>query len=177
MIKKSVFPVLPVLVAPFALFAGAAVAGGLATPVETAAPVPVVPVPAARSSDWTGFYVGGQLGYADLEFSEDVDAQRDYRGALYGVHAGYMQQLGSLVVGAEFDYDLTTIEEEFDAFDGTFTVEVDSIMRLKARLGYDAGAFMPYLTGGVARATISSDNPIEPGEIEADGDFFGLGAA
>ena len=44
-------------------------------------------------------------------------------------------------------------------------------VRVKARVGYDAGAFLPYVTGGVVRANTSGP------DLEVDGDFYGLGVA
>lgn len=155
------------LAAPLALAAGMASAGGLAQPVETVAPTPVAPAPAPvmAGTDWSGFYVGGQLGYAELTsplFDEDVD------GAIYGVHAGYMYDLGTVVLGAEVDYDLSSIDNV--AGNG----DLDDVMRVKARVGYDAGSFLPYVTGGVVRANVS-DSAL--GDLEADGDFYGAGLA
>ena len=147
---------------PAMLAAGAATAGGLSDAVVEPAPVMVAPAPVvAPSNDWTGFYAGGQLGYG-LGTSEAFDEDQD--GALYGVHAGYLYDLGSWVVGGEVDYDLTDIEDEGS------TIALDSVARAKLRLGYDAGSFMPYLTGGVAQATTS-------GGLEATdtGAFGGLG--
>jgi opacity protein-like surface antigen len=175
MITKLKVLRLPMLVAPLALMAGTASAGGLAEPVETVTPTPVIAMPVMPSTDWSGFYAGAQLGYADIEFDEDVDEEPEFSGAIYGVHAGYMYDIGSVVLGAEFDYDLTSIEETIDGSDSSLTIEVDSIMRVKARIGYDAGSFLPYVTGGVVRTTLSSDS--EPDEIEADGDFYGIGGA
>ncbi|MFU8824163.1 MAG: outer membrane protein [Yoonia sp.] len=160
------------LAAPLALAAGMASAGGLAAPVETVAPTPIAPAPAPvmRGSDWTGFYLGGQLGYGDVTISADPE-QDDLDGIIGGVHAGYMYDLGTIVLGAEVDYDLADISGAVPAL--KTGVEVDDILRLKARVGYDAGAFLPYATGGVVRANLSTDD----GSIEADGDFYGLGVA
>ncbi|WP_322889211.1 MULTISPECIES: outer membrane protein [unclassified Yoonia] len=154
------------LAAPLALAAGMATAGGLAQPVETVAPTPVAPAPAPvmRGSDWTGFYVGGQLGYGDLTISAQPE-QPDLDGLIGGVHAGYMYDLGSIVLGAEADYDLTDISANGQ--------DLDSILRLKARVGYDAGAFLPYVTGGVVRANQSGGES----DAEFDGDFYGAGVA
>lgn len=168
-----------VLAAPVSLLALAASAGGLAPTVETVAPTPVAPAPMMAPSSWTGFYAGGQLGYADLDIEDDEDftGDLDFAGATYGVHVGYMQALGSVVLGAEFDYDLTSIEESISDLDDGVTFDVDSIMRLKLRLGYDAGNFLPYITGGVVRANVTVDGFGMSEEFEADGDFFGLGVA
>lgn len=155
------------LAAPLALAAGMATAGGLAQPVETVAPTPVAPAPAPmmRGSDWTGFYVGGQLGYGRIDPSVDTDPSEP-DGALYGVHAGYMYDLGSIVLGAEVDYDATNIELDTPAS------ELESVVRAKLRVGYDAGNFLPYLTAGAARATTTDGL-----DAETDGEFYGLGVA
>ncbi|WP_333715108.1 outer membrane protein [Yoonia sp.] len=149
---------------PALMLGGMAQAGGLAETIVEPAPMPapVAPAPIAMGADWTGFYAGGQLGYGNLQsdaFSEDAT------GALYGVHAGYLYDFGSVVAGAEVDYDLSNIEA---ASEGTITL--DSVARAKLRLGYDAGAFMPYLVGGVALATTG-----DALDGEGTGTFGGLG--
>lgn len=151
------------LAAPFALAAGMTTAGGLAQPVETVAPAPIVAAPVMASTDWTGFYAGGQLGYADVTGSGTT---ADVDGAIYGVHGGYMYDLGSVVLGGEVDYDLSSIDNVAG------TADLDDILRVKARVGYDAGAFLPYVTGGVVRAN-TSGTP----DLEVEGDFYGLGVA
>jgi predicted porin len=98
-------------------------------------------------SDWTGFYAGAQLGYGQLDsdaLTEDPD------GLLYGAHAGYLYDFGQWVIGGELDIDGTDIEDE------TAGVELDTVTRAKLRLGYDAGAWLPYVTGGIAQARTSS---------------------
>lgn len=154
---------------PLIMAGSFATAGGLAEPVETVAPTPVVtPAPAPMmGSDWTGFYAGAQLGYGQLDPSLTGTDPAEPDGAVYGVHAGYMYDLGSIVLGAELDYDATNIE--FD----TPASELESVARAKLRVGYDAGAFLPYLTAGAARATTSG----APLDGDTDGTFAGLGLA
>lgn len=151
--------------APLVAMSTSATAGGLADPVVVATPEPVtVPVATVSpSGDWTGFYAGGQLGFASLD-SDALDD--DTSGALLGVHAGYLYDFGRLVVGGEVDYDLTNVESVIPA-DG---VEVDSIARAKMRVGYDAGSWLPYATFGGVQASTS-------GAVDGDGDgtFAGLG--
>ena len=148
---------------PLIMAGGVAMAGGLAEPVETVAPAPVVTQPPVMQvSDWTGFYAGAQLGYGQVDADAPIDPD-DADGALYGVHAGYMYDLGSVVLGAELDYDATNIE--FDTPDA----ELESVARAKLRVGYDAGDWLPYVTLGAARATVDGD--------DTDGDFAGLGVS
>lgn len=139
-------------------------AGGFAEPIATppvAAPVIIAAPAPMMSTDWTGFYAGAQLGYGQLQ-SDAID--EDPQDLLYGVHAGYLYDLGNIVVGAELDYDMTNIGFAAPA------VDLDSVARFKLRAGYDAGAFQPYLTAGVAQATVS-------GALDgtSDGQFAGLG--
>ncbi|WP_108814993.1 outer membrane protein [Loktanella sp. Alg231-35] len=152
------------LAAPLAMAAGMASAGGMAEPVIAPAPAPapvMAPAPVRMGSDWTGFYAGGQIGYGQLDSDALAD---DTDGLTYGVHAGYLYDLGTIVLGAELDVDGTEIED--DAAD----IALDSVARAKLRVGYDAGVWMPYLTAGVARATTS-------GALDEtdDGSFAGLG--
>ncbi len=151
--------------APLALVAGMASAGGLSEPVMTEAPAPVMvaPAPVMRGTDWTGFYAGGQLGYGRVS-SDTITDSDDPTGALYGVHAGYNYDFGSLVLGGELDYDATNISADAPPLD------IDSVARAKVKLGYDAGQFMPYFTAGVARleTSVTLDG-------STDGSFAGLG--
>ncbi|WP_281982244.1 outer membrane protein [Thalassorhabdomicrobium marinisediminis] len=135
--------------AALAVAAAPAFAGNLAEPVVVQAPAPVMAAPVVMGSDWTGAYVGGSLGYADIE-EDGVFFDDDANGMTYGVHAGYDYDFGTFVLGGEIEIAGADIE------DGTFNTEVDSIARLKARAGYDAGQFMPYLTAGVAQLNLDS---------------------
>ena len=137
--------------------AGTAHAGTLdpaPAPVPVAAPPVVVP-----STDWTGFYGGIQLGYAD----GDGDAGLEGDENTFGVHVGYDWDLGNYVLGAEFDYDKTDIDLNAGA------AEIDNVMRLKFKAGYDLGETLVYATAGAARADTSVGNETGP--------FLGLGFA
>jgi opacity protein-like surface antigen len=174
------------LTAGAALLAAApAFAGGFEPAVVVAAPAaPVVVAPAAPVStggDWTGFYVGGQLGFGTLNIDDGDDAtdDEDYDGSLYGLHAGYMRDFGRIVVGAELDFDGTqiTVEDDSDATDDA--VDVGSVARAKLRVGYDAGRFLPYLTAGVAQVRLNADNAAIDDLLDDsyNGQFIGVGAA
>lgn len=139
-----------------------AFAGGLTEPVlapPVAAPV-IIAAPTRRSADWTGFYAGAQLGYGQLT----ADGIEDADGVTYGVHAGYLYDLGNVVLGGELDYDMTEIGFVAPA------VDLNSVARLKLRVGYDAGRFLPYVVAGAARADVS-------GALDgtSDGAFAGVG--
>lgn len=145
-------------------FAGSAVlAGGLSVPV--AEPVAVAPAPvyvAPTGRDWSGFYVGGSIGYGDLE---GTGLGEDFNGAVYSGHAGYNYDLGSYVVGAE-------LEGTFgDLSDATSGLNFENVLRAKVRAGYDAGVVLPYVTAGYAQATVSAGGV----DIDDNGYFYGIG--
>lgn len=111
--------------------AGAALAGG---PVVVVQP-PVVVTPSAPAFDWTGAYVGVHGG-----FGSSNDGGPNVNTTLYGAHAGYLYDFGSIVAGAEISYTFK---------DQTVWLENLSSARLKGRVGFDAGQFLPYVTGGI----------------------------
>ena len=169
------------------IVAAPAFAGGFAEPIVAAAPAaPVVVAPAApvaASGDWTGFYVGGQLGFGKLILEDQTDeglTDDEYDGAIYGLHAGYMQDFGRFVLGAEVDFDGTQIESQYyGLLSEDEAASVGSVVRGKVRLGYDAGRVLPYITAGVAQARLNSDSDAVEADLEDsyNGSFVGVGAA
>jgi len=139
-------------------FGAPALAGSpAATPEEPAIAAPAVP-PTPVTPDWTGGYVGGQLGFGNI----DTDAGADGDGAIGGLTMGYDYDFGSWVLGGGLDYDFADID-----VGGATTLE--NVLRLKARAGYDLGnGGLLYGTGGYARAETSSLG-------EDDGWFLGAG--
>jgi opacity protein-like surface antigen len=128
-----------VLAAVAATLALPAAAGGLASPAPEPAPFEAAPVPLVSGADWTGGYVGAQLGYGDVSGGLSGD------GALGGVHAGYRQDFGGFVLGGEIDHDVADI-----SLGGNDTL--DSVTRLKLSAGADLGRTLLYATVGGAQA-------------------------
>ena len=148
------------------LAAGGAFAGTL-DPVMADAPVytpAITPAPVAATGNWTGVYTGVQLGSGDIAVENQIDRDGDGDidgdddtfafggvldgdGALGGVHAGYLWDLGTFVVGGELDYDKADIDLGL-AGGG----ELDSVARAKLKMGYDAGQTLVYGILGGARA-------------------------
>lgn len=126
------------------LAAPAAYAGGLAQPVpEPEVLPPAVVEPVAYDHDWSGAYVGAQLGYGKLS-ADDVDAS----GAIGGLHAGYRWDLGNAVLGTELDYNGSSVDSsDPDA-------KLKNLARLKFQAGYDMGRTLVYATAGAAHAKI-----------------------
>jgi len=145
-----------------------AFAGGL-TPVQPdpVVPAPVIPVPVVQpSADWSGFYVGAQIGYGDFQGESELGSEDDLTGTTYGAYAGYLHDFGSLVVGGELSYDSVS---EIGSED--FGIDGESLIAAKARVGYDLGSFLPYVTlGGAQLATTGAFEDSDTGYL------YGLGA-
>jgi len=143
-------------------FAMPALAGGMTQPVPEPMIIEAAPV-YVPSADWSGGYIGAQLGYGDI--SSDP-AGLGGNGVIGGVHAGYLYDFGQFVAGAELDYDKTNIDLNA-AGD-----QLDDVARLKLLGGVDLGNTLVYLTGGAAHA-----NATLGGVSRSDSGYFaGFGA-
>ncbi len=116
-------------------------------PVVKAAPAMVAPV-----FTWTGPYVGISGGYGWGESRGfDVD------GALLGVTAGYNWQMNQVVFGVEGDLSWSDISGRGACGAGTVcNVNNDWLGTARGRIGWAAGQFMPYVTGGLAFGNIEA---------------------
>lgn len=142
------------------LMAAPAFAGSLDTPLVEPMIEPVAAAPAPMmGGDWTGAYVGAQLGYGK---ATSTGTALEGNGALGGVHAGYNYDFGKLVVGGEIDWDKANIDLSAGA--GT----LDSVARLKLKAGADLGRVLVYGTAGVAQA-----NATVGGASLSDTGYFG----
>ncbi|MCK0119783.1 porin family protein [Loktanella sp. F6476L] len=148
------------IAAPLAVAGSFATAGGLAEPVAAAAPSPVaVAAPVSYGNDWSGAYGGLSLGYGDVDAT---GVTGDFEGTTFGGHIGYNYDMGNVVLGAELEAVGTD-----DFVNDATGLELEQVLRAKVRAGYDAGAYLPYVTAGVAQATVNGD--------EDNGYFYGLG--
>lgn len=153
------------------LFLAAALASVAAAPALAADAVVYDPAPPAaapvvmQAYDWSGFYLGGQLGYGWGDAEVTGVGSVDGDGFLGGGHVGYNFALGNVVLGVEADYDFANIELEDDLG------EIDAIARGKLKVGYALDRALPYLTGGIAHASVDTDL----GEFEDTGYALGAG--
>ena len=115
-----------------------------------------------QTHDWTGLYVGAQVGYAfgdaDHSFSNGAPSDNsDPEGVFGGAHLGVMLQSNQLVFGLEGDIEVTDIDGSFQNTTGATSsgsTEIDLQGSIRARVGYAFDRFLPYVTGGLAIADI-----------------------
>lgn len=115
----------------------------------------------AMAGDWTGGYVGGQVGWSDI----NGPAARDGDGATYGLHGGYNYDYGDWVLGGELEWTHANIT----LGSGAGAANADNVLRAKLRLGYDFGDALGYVVAGGSRAftSVGDDNGV----------VYGLGVA
>jgi opacity protein-like surface antigen len=111
---------------------------------------------------WDGAYIGGFLGYGwgtladqDGNILPTSPNETDLSGWTVGAKLGANFSVGGgLVLGAEGDVAWSGISG-YNSADGIDS-DINWTSSLRGRAGYDAGAFMPYLTAGLAIAGATS---------------------
>lgn len=130
-----------------ALSAGMGGAWAADIPVETPPPVAEAYTPEPAFT-WTGFYLGGLVGYEWADIETDA-GDFDSDNFLGGVFVGYNFDMGNgLVLGVEGDVTYHDQNGENDLVE----FETDWNGTLRGRIGYAVDRFMIYGTGGLAVA-------------------------
>ena len=150
--------------------------GAEAADVSASMPTKAPPQTAPGAYDWTGFYAGVHYGYAagsshwsatqsgaaaplsgSLDMLNAYDPFTATGGYLHGFQAGYNYVLPShVVVGAEADISFPSLLGGTSTFSspssGTAAYQdlVEFSGTLRARIGYSAGNWLFYATGGFA---------------------------
>jgi outer membrane immunogenic protein len=122
-----------------------------AAPVK--APVYVPPV-----FTWTGPYIGinGGGGWGSADFDGAFPGSVDPNGALIGGTLGYNWQMGAAVVGIEGDIDWSNLRDSGTCGGASCRANNYWLGTVRGRLGYNAGRWMPYVTGGLAVGDVHS---------------------
>ncbi|MFI5015785.1 MAG: outer membrane protein [Hyphomicrobiales bacterium] len=157
------------------LIGGAAFAADM--PLPQPAPLPAVP-------SWTGFHLGlnagGAIGSSRSEFNlagfQPPSFNTSLRGAIGGAEVGYDWQAGPLVLGLEADFELSGLRGSRTApcvppicgvLTATYTQKVPWFGTLRPRIGYAAGSWLLYATGGYAYAQLDTDATATVGPLVA----------
>ena len=159
----------------FATVALAALTTGAmaADAVTKVLPAPT-PAPAAPIYNWTGAYIGGQIGYewarTSYTFSNAVpNGSFTPSGFVGGVHVGYNYQFDTpLVVGVEGDIEYANVKGGFNnPFGGMSAGSADLRWQgsARVRIGYALDRFLPYVTGGVAFGNFRFEGGPDPASL------------
>jgi outer membrane immunogenic protein len=151
---------------------------------------PPAPVVVAPFYNWTGFYIGGHVGWGHAEFESTlVDPffpfvtgttlhGNDTNGFLGGAQAGFNWQIGQWVFGVEGQFSWTDINRDGIVAVGTNTIVhstgIDFLATLAARFGVAFGNALVYVKAGAAFLDWSSSIAFAgPGAPIAGSNSFG----
>jgi outer membrane immunogenic protein len=127
-------------------------------------PAPMVPVSYNAGGNWDGIFVGAFAGYGWGTLSDDedywvTDGEYDMDGWQVGIAAGANFTVSeAIVAGIVADIAWADIGGEQDA--GDLTYNTNWLGSVRGRLGFDGGAFMPYVTAGLAFANNTIDDTL-----------------
>lgn len=191
-----------ILAVPALVLAGvvAITAVARAAPVDKATPAAATPV------NWTGFYVGGDIGglsrkgRGESDFFEQSSLPHTFQGqsisassAAGGVHAGFNWQFApSWVIGIEGDWQWTrsqfsgcrqTFIDPFGCVVGPFTGlisvgdDIHSFGTARGRLGIAFDRMLVYGTGGVAFTDVRTSMSVDCSDLGCSSGIPGTAAA
>jgi outer membrane immunogenic protein len=148
------------LAVPVALAFGSAHAADL--PTKKPGPRPPIVTDPGLTPLWTGFFLGGQLGYGwdgeevRVPSVSSVSYSVERHGPFGGLTGGYNYQINNLVLGVEAEYNLSNINGGA-AIDQTYveTNDIHSFGSIDGKIGYAFDKFLVYGLGGVGFADIS----------------------
>ena len=126
-----------------------------------AAPPPPAPVVQDRCAPgpWTGFYVGGTVGWAhsEGEFNDHYNTlsyksryDLEDNGFTGGLTSGYNLQCGNVVFGIESDINWVDSGDNNKHYDFHHSRSLDWFSTTRGRIGWANDRVMIYATGGIA---------------------------
>jgi outer membrane immunogenic protein len=148
----------------------AVAAFGIAS-VASAADMPVKAPIMAPVYNWSGFYVGGNVGYGwsdtepgtisfyDPAFVGSIAGiNYSQKGIIGGAQAGYNYQLNNMVLGLEADFSGTGIKGSVTDTTNNYTstTHIDWLATVRARAGVVVDRALIYVTGGWAIAGVKT---------------------
>jgi len=141
--------------------------GGVAAAADLppAAPGPYYKAPVyAPAYNWSGFYLGVNGGGGWGHSTWSTTGSFGTSGGLVGGTMGYNYQINQAVLGIEGDIDWADISGTTSTGCTSATAtgcktSDDWLGTIRGRLGYAAGRFMPYVTGGAAFGDIKGSGP------------------
>jgi outer membrane immunogenic protein len=149
---------------------------GFAQAADLPRPAPVYAPVSRAFNDWTGFYIGGNVGggwaSAETDFSVGgagfASATNELKSVLGGAQLGYNWQTGPAVLGVEADFQFTGMKGTLQApscpaavcgvaTSASYGQKLPWFGTVRGRLGYAQDSWLIYGTGGYAYARLETD--------------------
>lgn len=127
------------------------------------------------SFNWTGFYLGGQIGggWVNGPGSSDPNAVHlNVDGVIGGAYAGYNWQApgSNLVLGVDTDILASGLDGSGrNALGNTASGKWEWYGATRGRVGYAFDRFLPYIAGGVAYGHVKASYGFPDGSIYSGG--------
>ena len=119
------------------------------------------PVPYMAIYNWTGLYIGANLGYGWARVSDDAGGSSNLNGVIGGGQIGYNWQMNQLVLGVEADFQGSGQRATQTGAIGLVAISATERIRyfgtVRARVGYAFDRTLLYVTGGYAYTNIGMD--------------------
>jgi outer membrane immunogenic protein len=132
---------------------------------DLGAPIYAPPTAVRTVAEWGGFYLGGNADVIAARTQDSFSAggtpfaasDTAVWGGGGGVQGGFNWQAGSFVIGAEGDFQWTSAKGSISAqcaacgpATASLDHDIDWFGTARARVGYAAGGWLAYVTGGYA---------------------------
>ncbi len=138
---------------------------GAASAADMPARMPVKAVPYVQMFNWTGFYVGANIGYGWSRTSDDLGLLGNTNGVIGGGQIGYNWQMNNLVLGVEADFQGSGQKATATGLVLGSPVSISDRVRyfgtVRGRVGYAWDRTLLYVTGGYAYTNIGSDLTVD----------------
>jgi opacity protein-like surface antigen len=143
-----------------------------------------------RPTNWSGFYFGVQSGWqwSDIDFNPVGGGAYNvtHSDGIVGLHTGIQHQFGSVVLGIEGSWTTSLRDHEPDTACNNpafrCLARFNDVLTVGGRLGWAAGHWMPYLTGGYANGAFDTSSRVtatgvlfDSGHVRLDGWYIGGG--
>lgn len=136
--------------------------------IEDVPPEPMgqIEAPLPMGYDWSGYYAGGEVGFAHGMWTEDFYRNNNHGhsdlgmdGTAWGIFAGYNTYISpKTLIGAEVDLGSTGATQMNNIYDNdTSYSAISTNGSLRGRMGYALDRVMLYGTAGLAFANITND--------------------
>lgn len=121
--------------------------------------------PIEKPGLFEGVYIGAQVG-ADLGTTQtkvpllrENTGHYDANGIIGGATIGMNHQWHSFLVGIEGDISATDISAQKHISNFAYKLETNWLATIRPRIGYSLGAFLPYVTAGLAIGDVNMSSP------------------
>lgn len=158
-----------------------------ASAADLSRPFPYKAPPMVMAPNWTGFYLGANVGGG---FGEDrigfgvigtpafASTNNAFKGVLGGGQIGYNWQFGPYVLGLETDFQGSSLKNTLAApcapaicapagLTATYSQNVPWFGTARARIGYAQDTWMIYATGGFAYGSVETNATATAGPLVA----------